>query len=198
MPSRNVKFLTAFCLLALTSAGSAFAAKVPMLGNLPASAHQLCGKDIAVQIAELDSDQILIGLVNKTTQNLDLFVSENPADVEKSYSKFLPVKFDSLSKSFIPTGDNQIDIVWGASLDGDQKVKYHLALGNYVYQCGALKIWPNDKANDLYGEPAEADAADEQTNQTPDAPVPRKKGADSAATKTSSTPAASGKGKTQE
>lgn len=168
-----------------------------MIGNLPASAHQQCGKEITVQMAELESHKIVIGLVNKETKALDLFISENPLDVDKSYSKFLPVKFDNLSKSFITTGDNQIDIVWGASLDDAQNVKYHLALGNYVYQCAALKAWPNDKANDLYGETADTHTVSNQPSpgaSTSPAEI-KKKGAVSPAAAKPTTPVPGGKAK---
>lgn len=142
-------------LLALTSITSASAQQrlAPEMGNIHATAHQLCGENITVQIARSDDGFTVIGLNNKSTMKLDLFISDNPGEVGKSYSRFSPVTFDILSGHFVKADTTDIDIVWGGAVDDKQAVKYQLALGNYTYQCDALMDWPKDKANELYGEP---------------------------------------------
>lgn len=147
-------------LLALTSIASAGALPrvAPELGNIHATAHQLCGEHITVQIAQSGDGYTLIGLNNKSSGRMDVFISDNPGEAGKSYSRFSPVTFDNLSSHFVKADTTDIDIVWGGAMDDKQAVKYQLALGNYTYQCDAMMAWPSDKANALYGEPVKEEA----------------------------------------
>lgn len=129
-----------------------FAQGAPEMGNTKAYAYQQCGKSIKLQISKTEDGHAVIGLNNKETGELDLFVSPSPFDIKSSFAQFKPVKFDNLSKNLIERVDEDIDIVWGTSHDDNQKSMHRLALGNYTYECKDIIVWPNDKANDLYGE----------------------------------------------
>jgi hypothetical protein len=128
------------------------ATDIPIMGDEKADSHQLCGDKIDVEIQVLNDTTIVLGLVNNKTKNIDLFMSNGPSPDQASFSKFSPVKFDSLSKSYVPIDDKDIDIVWGGSVDENKKTSYSLALGPEVYTCTAPQKWPNEKANELYGE----------------------------------------------
>jgi hypothetical protein len=147
----NKVVLASLVFLSFTPAIS-FAQGAPELGDTRAFAHQQCGKDITLQIGNTAEGHAVIGLKNKNTGELDLFVSSSQFDITSSFSPFKPVKFDNLSKNLIETHDKDIDIVWGASHDEKQQNHHRLALGNYTYDCEKIIAWPNDKANDLYGE----------------------------------------------
>lgn len=144
------KLITLVCLI--LAPAFAIAKGAPELGNTKAFAHQKCGENTTLQIGNTAEGRTVLGLKNKTTGELDLFVSAVPFDITGSYSKFKPVKYDTLSKHLVETGDENIDIVWGASTTGENKTHHQLALGNYTYECSNLVLWPNDRANDLYGE----------------------------------------------
>ncbi len=151
--------MTALLTLMVTGliSGSALAKGAPLLGNLPASGHQLCGKSIQLQLAKDTDGRMLLGLKNKQNNNLDLFISNVAFNVPNSYARFVPVRFDQLSKNMIETHDSELDVIWGAAYDDKNVLRYKLALGNYTYSCSAIEAWPNDKANHLYGEPADSD-----------------------------------------
>lgn len=131
---------------------SALAQGAPLLGNLPASGHQLCGKTISLQLVKISDDMMILGIKNKQSNEMDLFMSSLPFTVPDTYAKFIPVRFDQLSKNFIPTQDNELDIIWGAAFNDKNTLEYKLALGNFTYSCSTPEAWPNDKANHLYGE----------------------------------------------
>lgn len=145
------RFLIA-CLLAVPACVGA--TTIPMLGHDKADSHQRCGDKIDVEVHTLDDHTTLLGLVNKQTHNMDLFISLDQSASQMAYSKFAPVKFDSLSGRYVPTDDKDIDIVWGSALDENKQISYSLALGPEVYTCSALQKWPDEKANQLYGEAA--------------------------------------------
>ena len=130
----------------------AYTKGAPLVGATKATAYQKCGKDIILQIGRTKNGHVVLGLSNKMTKALDLFVSSSQINFNNSYSQFKSVKFDALSKSLIETNDDEIDIVWGMSKGNDSKTYYRLALGNHTYECTAIVKWPNDKANELYGE----------------------------------------------
>lgn len=146
-------------LLSISTSKLSFAQGREVLGNAQASAHQLCGKNISVQIANTDEGFTLIGLENKNTKKMDLFISDNQGETGKSYSRFTPVVFDNLSKLFLKSDAADIDIVWGGAINEKKETKYQLALGNYTYDCAGIVAWPNDKANELYGEVAAGEGA---------------------------------------
>jgi hypothetical protein len=133
-----------------------FAQGAPVIGNLKANMHQSCGKSITIQIANSESKHIILGLNNRNTGKTDLFISENPVEQTHSYNRYLPVKYDALSQTFLLSEEPNIDILWGNSLDNKQASHYILALGNFSYPCGELKPWLNDLANDWYGEKEES------------------------------------------
>lgn len=126
-----------------------------MLGNMKATWHQTCGKNIEIQATEMDgknSGHTLIGLKNNQTGKLDLFTSVTPTAENKQYDKYVPVVFDSLSKSLIDDTQGRPDIVWGGAMSSMKGIEYSLALGTHVYQCGALDKFAGEIANELYGE----------------------------------------------
>ncbi|WP_233516590.1 hypothetical protein [Pantoea ananatis] len=147
--------MTALLPIILTTlvSNSALAQGVPLLGNLPASGHQLCGKTIRLQLVKNSDEMMILGIKNKQSNEMDLFMSSLPFTVSDTYARFIPVKFDQLSKTFIATHDDELDVIWGAALDDKNTLGYKLALGNFTYSCSAPEAWPNDKANHLYGEP---------------------------------------------
>ncbi|MEH4693643.1 hypothetical protein PO377_08860 [Atlantibacter hermannii] len=100
----------------------------------------------------MNDDSIIISLMNNKTHDRDFFRSTEATSHTMKYSKFLPVRFDNLSKTFIAEDKPDIEIVWGNYLDEKKAVKYNLALGPQVYECGLLQKWPNETANLLYGE----------------------------------------------
>ncbi len=132
--------------------------RAPLLGNLQASAHQRCGQDITLQLLKTTDNIMLMGLKNRESGETDLFMSSSPFTADNSYSRFVPVKFDQLSKHFIETHNAVLEVIWGAAKDDKNVLRYTLALGSYTYSCGAIESWPNDTANQLYGEPDSSDA----------------------------------------
>lgn len=129
-----------------------YAVEIPVLGDSKAESHQICGKGIDLQIRKLNDNSLLIGLVNNKTHNRDLFKSQEPAIVDMKYAKFIPVRFDSLSKNFIVEEKPEIEIIWGNAVNEKKEASYTLALGPEVYDCGLLQKWPREEANVLYGE----------------------------------------------
>jgi hypothetical protein len=123
-----------------------------MLGNLKSENHQVCGKKIEVQVATLDDASVIIGILNKNSNEWDTFVSESPITKALSYSKYQPVKFDALSHTFIKQDNKKMFVLWGQSQNENNDVKYTLSLGSHTYDCGQMQKWPDDLANDLYGE----------------------------------------------
>ncbi|WP_312980314.1 hypothetical protein [Atlantibacter sp.] len=139
-------------LLLFSSSGFAYAVEVPMLGDGKAEGHQICGKGIDVQIRKLNDNSLIIGLANNKTQHRDLFKSLEQNAGNMKYSKFVPVRFDNLSKNFIEEEKPEIEIVWGSAINDKKEASYTLALGPKVYACGLLQKWPHEEANILYGE----------------------------------------------
>ncbi|MGX5025782.1 hypothetical protein ACWKYF_02430 [Enterobacter asburiae] len=125
---------------------------IPRMGELKAESHQICGKNIDVEVIMLENHSTLIGLENKQTHNLDLFLSSEQSPEEMNYAKFIPARYDNLSKSFVAREDDEIDIVWGSSKNDKDEVSYSLALGPQTYSCSPLQKWPSEKANEIYGE----------------------------------------------
>lgn len=138
--------------LVLCSTAQALADGAPLVGNAPADAHQLCGKTIEIQIKNQPDGRQIIGLVNSKSHELDLFQSTTPPSPQGQYLKFVPIKYDQLSKNFIVQGDDTIDIIWGRTENEKKEASYALSLGSHVYPCGLIQKWPNEKANLLYGE----------------------------------------------
>lgn len=128
------------------------ATEIPVMGDTKAQFHQLCGKDIDVELIKIDDKTMLMGLKNKQTNNLDLFISSEQSPGQIMISQFTPVKYDSLSKNYIPLDDQDLEIVWGSSEDDNKKITYNLTLGPKTYSCGARQQWPSEKADVLYGE----------------------------------------------
>nr|WP_318384185.1 hypothetical protein [uncultured Enterobacter sp.] len=132
----------------------AFATDVPMLGNIRAESHQVCGKKIEIQAVTLEDASVMIGILNKNSNEWDTFVSEKPMTKMFSFSKFQPVKFDALSQTFIKQENKKMFVLWGQSQDDKKGTNYTLSLGSHTYDCGQMQSWPEDLANDLYGEAA--------------------------------------------
>lgn len=128
-----------------------------MLGNLKATEHQLCGKSIEIQSAAMkgkNAGRTIIALKNNKSGELDLFASTTENAANKQYDKYLPVKFDSLSRTFIEDSTGRPDIVWGGAINNLKGMEYSLALGSHVYACDGLQPFKGEVANDLYGEEA--------------------------------------------
>ncbi|WP_395305790.1 hypothetical protein [Enterobacter sp. ECC-019] len=128
------------------------AVEIPIMGGLKAESHQICGKNIDVEVIMLENHSTLIGLENKQTHNLDLFLTSEQSSEGMNYAKFIPARYDNLSKSFVAREDNEIDIVWGSSKNDKDEVSFSLALGPQTYSCSPLQKWPSEKANEIYGE----------------------------------------------
>lgn len=127
-----------------------FSAGAPLLGKYTADAHQICGKGIDVELKK-NGNKLIIGLINHKTNRLDLFESSSSVSSEGQFVKFLPVRYDELSKTFILVNNKTLDIIWGSSVN-DNKIVYNLTLGSHVYNCGAIQKWPNEASDALYGE----------------------------------------------
>lgn len=126
---------------------------VPLIGKERAESHMLCGKNIDVEVHRSEDNSLIIGLLNKKTAAMDYFVSAEPTAVDMHYSRYNPVSFDALSGQFVRKNDAAINIVWGSSaVNGKDQNGFKLALGAHVYDCGVLETWPDDTANDLYGD----------------------------------------------
>ncbi|MCH9269321.1 hypothetical protein [Pantoea ananatis] len=95
---------------------------------------------------------MLLGLKNRESSEMDLFMSSVAFTADNTYSRFVPVKFDQLSKHFIETDNPALEVVWGAAIDDKNVLSYKLALGSYTYSCGDIESRPNDTAKQLYGE----------------------------------------------
>lgn len=130
------------------------AEEIPSLGKMKAQSHQICGTGIDVEILRTDENTIILALKNKETHNFDLFISNEQSLSQVRQSSFTPVRYDALSENYIPVKDDELDIMWGGSLDDDGKITYKLALGPKIYNCGSLQEWPSEKANLIYGETA--------------------------------------------
>ncbi|RAY88584.1 hypothetical protein DP190_00440 [Enterobacter cloacae] len=136
----------------------AYAIDAPMLGNIKSESHQVCGKKIEVQVVTLDDASVMIGILNKNNNEWDTFISENPVTKEFSYAKYQPAKFDALSRTFIKQDNKKMFVLWGKSQDDKNDFHYTLSLGSHSYDCGLMQNWPDDLANDIYGE-SETDQA---------------------------------------
>ncbi|HDR2622258.1 TPA: hypothetical protein QCI71_003159 [Enterobacter chuandaensis] len=144
--------------LIVTTLGLPFvsnATEIPTLGGIRAESHQICGKNIDVEIIRLDNNSTLLGLKNNQTHNIDLFLSPDQGTDELSYAKFTPARYDELSKNYIPQNDPELEVVWGSARDDNKQLIYTLALGPQVYNCTKLQKWPSVKANIMYGDVAE-------------------------------------------
>ncbi|WP_157093352.1 hypothetical protein [Buttiauxella brennerae] len=124
-----------------------------MLGNITATLHQTCGKQIFIQVAEMkgaDAGRTIIGIKNNQTGDIDLFTSFSASN--KQYDKYQPVTFDNLSKTLVAMESERPPIVWGGAMTNLKGMEYSLALGSHVYQCSKLVPFESEVANDLYGE----------------------------------------------
>ncbi|WP_370611805.1 hypothetical protein [Klebsiella aerogenes] len=142
----------AFALTLLFITTPVLASGAPLLGDVPADAHQLCGKDIDVQIKKWDGGGQIIGLMNKESHEINLFQATTLQSPEGQYLKFMPTKYDELSKRFVIQNDDTIDILWGGTENENHQMVYSLSLGSHVYDCGLIQKWPNETADKLYGE----------------------------------------------
>jgi hypothetical protein len=144
-----VSFLSAMLMF---SPLSSHAQGAPLIGSEKADSYQRCGKNISLQIKNVANDFIVIGLMNKKTNNMDFFKSTEQKISEMNYTKYNSVRFDALSNTFVNTDNSDLDILWGSSLNDKKQVTYHLVLGSEVYECGPIQKWPSETANVLYGE----------------------------------------------
>ncbi|WP_339275249.1 hypothetical protein [Enterobacter asburiae] len=126
---------------------------VPLIGKQRADSHMLCGNNIDVEIHQTDDNSLIIGLANKKTKSMDFFVSGESVASDMHYTRYYPVNFDELSGQFVRKDSDAINIVWGSSAVNDEaKNTFKLALGAHIYDCGVVEVWPDDTANDLYGD----------------------------------------------
>ena len=58
---------------------------------------------------------MLMGMKNRESGETDLFMSSSPFTAVNTYSRFVPVKFDQLSKHFIETHNAALEVIWGAA-----------------------------------------------------------------------------------
>lgn len=154
LQGKTMKRISLGLTLLATSITTCWATESPpeMLGNLKASLHQTCGKNIAIQLAEMEDEHTLIGLKNNKTGKLDLFISASVNAENKHYDEYQPVKFDSLAKTFIADSTDRPSIVWGGAVSNLKGMTYTLALGTYIYNCDSLSPFKGEIANDLYGD----------------------------------------------
>lgn len=146
----NALFLTGLLMVSLY--GNAEEIK---LGNVVATHRITCGKTINIFFADLDypqSGHTLLGLKNKETGQIDLFLSNLPSSESKPYEKFSRVYFDSLSKNYVKTSYN-LSLVWGSARSTAKKEdEFRLAFGPRSYACGKYEILSDEIADKLYGE----------------------------------------------
>lgn len=139
-------------------------AKEVKLGNDIATYTLTCGKSIVINFTDLteyNAGHTLLGLKNRETGSIDLFLSLKPVYNQRLYEQYNRVIYDNLSKTYIGLADTT-SIVWGAARENDQNVdSYRIALGSHVYNCGKLERLPDETANRLYGDPDETDSGDE-------------------------------------
>ncbi|TNV22592.1 hypothetical protein FH968_00605 [Buttiauxella sp. B2] len=140
--------------------GSAFAFGAPMLGGIAAKAHQVCGKNIQLQMTTTKEGLAIIGLINKKTNQMDLFQSEVALTNEHQITKYSPVKYDAISKEYIPIDNELISIIWGSVSDDKKATHYTMSLGSHVYECSLLQEWPSELADNLYGDNEEPSTVD--------------------------------------
>lgn len=126
-----------------------------MLGNVAATHRITCGKAISVLFADVSYPQYghtLIGLKNKETNQIDLFLSSTSSSESRPYEKFNRVYFDSLSKSYVKTS-YKLSLIWGSARSTGQKEdQFRLAFGAHSYGCGKIETLSDEIADKLYGE----------------------------------------------
>ncbi|QLK62966.1 hypothetical protein GE278_20390 [Enterobacteriaceae bacterium Kacie_13] len=148
--SRLLLIPASLCLVTLSCA----AADVKF-DALPAMFRQTCGKSVEIHVAPLtasNAGHVLLGLKNRETGALDLFMSETQMSETLNYAQYNKVFFDSLSRQYV-TAPERLSIVWGgAHEDGKEDAVYRLALGSHVYNCGKLEKLPDNTVNRLYGD----------------------------------------------
>lgn len=132
-------------------------ADAPYLGKNIAKEHQICGKSIEIQIADIGQEvngnsKILLGLTNKKTGKLDLFMSQSEIGPERNYGTYHLVTYDALSDTYITPPGKPISLLWGSAMLAVKGISYSLALGTHVYPCQSPAVWPDETANDLYGD----------------------------------------------
>lgn len=136
-------------------------AKEVKLGNDIATYTLTCGKAIVINLTDLtqyNNGHTLLGLKNKQTGAVDLFLSLKPVSDQRLYEQYNRVFYDNLSKTYIGIAGSP-SIVWGAARENEQDYdSYRLALGTHVYNCGKLEMLPDETANKLYGEPDDMDS----------------------------------------
>lgn len=163
----NLKKTSVLPVFLFMASFSVFAKEVK-LGNDLVTYTLTCGKAITVSFTDLtdyNSGHTLIGLKNKQTGAVDLFLSRTPTSDRRQYEQYNRVIYDNLSKTYIEMADSP-SIVWGAARDnGQTEETYRLALGPHVYICGKLEKLPDETANTLYGEVDDGNPS-EGTNAT--------------------------------
>ncbi|UHM93635.1 hypothetical protein [Rahnella victoriana] len=126
------------------------------LDTLPAMFRQTCGKSVEIHMAALttsNAGHVLLGLKNRETGGLDLFMSDAQMSETLTYAQYTKVFFDSLSRHYVAAPE-PLHIIWGAAHeDGKEDAVYRLALGSHVYDCGPLEKLPDNTVNRLYGDP---------------------------------------------
>lgn len=150
------------CILPVILAGAVSLpalAGTPVMGDREATAHQTCGRAIEVQIVQAGRDgngneQTVLGLTNRKTGRLDLFLSESPAGKEPGYSRYRQVVWDALSQTWLTPPGKAVYLLRGSSVVEMTGIRYSLSLGSHVYDCTAPEAWPDETADRLYGEPA--------------------------------------------
>lgn len=139
-------------------------AKEIILGNDIATFTLTCGRSIVVNFTDLteyNAGHTLLGLKNRQTGMIDLFLSLKPVYDQRLYEQYNRVIYDNLSKTYITLKDSP-SIVWGAARENDQDAdSYRIALGSHVYNCGKLERLPDETANRLYGDSDDLDSGDE-------------------------------------
>lgn len=150
--SRRHNFLFQTVLLSLSFHG---VAGEIMLGDVVATHRMTCGKAIDLLFADVSYPQYghtLIGLRNKETDQIDLFLSSSASAESRPYEKFNRVYFDNLSKNYVKTAYN-LSLVWGAArATGQKEDQFRLAFGEHSYACGKIVTLADEIAYKLYGE----------------------------------------------
>jgi hypothetical protein len=129
----------------------------PKMGSTPADSHMLCGKNITVEIQHAQGSYIVIGLINHQTSELDLFMSADPVNDAVSLNRYAAVKFDALSGKYVRQEESHMDVLWGREQLNGGKEGNRLVLGSHIYECGTLTAWPDETANQTYGEEQESE-----------------------------------------
>ena len=90
-------------------------------------------------------------MVNKKTGETDTLVSAGEAPKNNAFNRYLPARYDALSRQYLLIEGQDIDVTFGNDLGPNGQSTYRLSLGYHTYSCSQQKVL-SDWANILYGD----------------------------------------------